>query len=63
MASDPRNRYRSERSRGHLGNDGLVLRAAIVCSFGQYFGQLAIFGLSSSSCAQSCLVSQFEQQR
>ena len=39
------------------------MRASIVCSFGQYFGQVAPFGLSSSSCAQSCFLSQFEQQR
>jgi hypothetical protein len=53
-----------------LQNDGTpfvdaawFMRALIVCSFGQYFGQIAPFGLSSSSCTQSCLLSQFEQQR
>jgi hypothetical protein len=47
----------------HAGNDGFVVSAAIVCSFGQYFGQLASFGLSSSSYSQSSLLPQFEQQR
>jgi hypothetical protein len=50
-------------SKGCLDDVDLVVRAAIVCSFGQYFGQLTPFGLSSSSCADSCLLSQFEQQR
>ena len=48
---------------GSFGNAGFAVSVAIVCSFGQYFGQLAPFGLSSSSCAQSSLLSQFEQQR
>jgi hypothetical protein len=49
---------------GHYrGNVGLAVRAAIVCSLGQYFGQLELVGLSSSSCAHNCLLSQFEQQR
>jgi hypothetical protein len=50
-------------SKGCSGNVGLVVRAAIVSSFGRYFGQVAPFGWSSSSCAHSCLLSQFEQQR
>jgi hypothetical protein len=46
------------RFKGYSGNIGLVAMAAIVSSFGQYFGQLAALGLSSSSCAHSCLLSQ-----
>ena len=39
------------------------VRAARVCSFGQYFGHIASRGLSSSSCTQSTLSLHFEQQR
>src|SRR5260370_16016574 len=53
----------ARRSKGYPGNVDLAVRVAIVSSFGQYFGQVAPFGLSSSSCAHSCLLSQFEQQK